>query len=214
MWSELLRVLGKMGGWMTKLGPHIVYVEGNIGAGKTELLGELEKHGYTVVREAIDEDWTLFERYKKDPKRWCTVFQLQVSLSITKRIEDAVKGHRGPWPIFVERSILSAYLFAKVAKEVDFLSATELEIVREFSRMLNQRFDGYIQHTLFLECPVDTCLERIKKRGRKGEEKIDKDYLNQIQAAYQEAKESDWVTINAMQMQRFVLLDVLKQIEQ
>lgn len=189
---------------------HIVYIEGNIGAGKSELLERLETKGYKVVKEAIEEDWTLFEKAKADPKRWCTPFQLQVSISIAERIEAAIHGHKGPWPIIVERSIVSAYLFARVANRCDNLTTTELDIIRKFSLMLNQRFDGYFTHTIMLECPVDVCLKRTKKRGRPGEEKTTTDYLKMVETEYANAKESNWDTVDGSQTPEQVLEDVLK----
>ncbi len=200
-----------MGGYLSHIvsGPCIVYIEGNIGAGKSELLDNLAAKGYTVVKEAIEEDWTLFEKAKNDPKRWTTPFQLQVSLSIAKRIEDAVKGHRGPWPIFVERSIVSAYLFALVAHSCGNLTQTETEIIREFSLLLNQRFDWYTTSTIMLECPVATCLERIKQRNRPGEEATTEDYLEKVERVHGEAIEPTWDVVDATQNPEKVLADVL-----
>jgi deoxyadenosine/deoxycytidine kinase len=202
-----------MGGVFSKW-CHIVYVEGNIGSGKTDLLNELEGKGYVVVRESITEDWTLFPVYKKDPAKWCLAFQLQVSISITDRIETAIKNHRGPWPIYVERSILSTYIFAKVANECEFITNTELEIIRRFSLMLNQRFDGYFTKTLFLQCPVDTCLSRIEDRNRKGEENITAEYLEKVEGEHDATIEAHWIMIDAKQSQMFVVNDVLKAMDQ
>lgn len=200
-----------MGGYLSHIvsGPCIVYIEGNIGAGKSELLDNLAAKGYTVVKEAIEEDWTLFEKAKKDPKRWCTPFQLQVSLSIAKRIEDTIKGHRGPWPIFVERSIVSAYLFALVAHRCGNLSKTETEIIQDFSILLNQRFDWYTTATIMLDCPVEMCLERIKHRNRAGEEKTSEEYLQMIEDVHKEAIESTWDVVDARQAPEVVLKNVL-----
>lgn len=202
-----------MGNLLNKLN-HIVYIEGNIGAGKTELLNNLEKHGYTVVREAIADEWSLFEKYKEDPKRWCASFQHQVCVSITKNIEAALSNHRafGRWPIFVERSILTAYLFASVAHDNKQLSTEELNVLRDVSRLLHQRFDGYYASTLYLSCSTKTCLERIKKRARPGEDTIDENYLLQLERAHTKAMESNWITVDAEASPNIVASHVMLQV--
>ena len=58
-----------------------VVIDGNIGSGKTTQLGLLEKTGYTVRREAI-QDWPLEEFYK-DPARWA--FLLHTSILLTNQ---------------------------------------------------------------------------------------------------------------------------------
>lgn len=184
---------------------HFVFIEGNIGVGKSELLDALESKGYTVVKEAIEEDWTLFEKNCDDPARWGTAFQMQVTNSISNRMEAAIKGHSGKWPIFVERSIVSAYLFAKVNHELGHLTNDELKVIREISLKLNERFKTYISRTIYLECPIDECLRRIQHRSRSGEEAISKDYLCKISDAYISAQEAGWISIDASQSRDRVL---------
>lgn len=191
---------------------HIVFIEGNIGVGKSELLEALKAKGYTVVQEALEEDWTLFNRYQEDPARWGTAFQLQVTNSITNRIEAALKSHKGKWPIFVERSIVSAYLFAKVNFDVGSLTYDEVTVIREISLKLNDRFNTYISRTILLDCPNDECLRRIKQRGREGEENVTEDYLDRIAKAYTQAQEPGWLSVDASQSRDRVLSDVLHYI--
>lgn len=192
---------------------HLVFIEGNIGVGKSELLDALEAKGYVVVKEAIEEDWTLFERCQNDPARWGTAFQMQVTNSITNRIEAALKTNNGKWPIFVERSILSAYLFAKVNYDIGSLSFDELRVIREISLKLNDRFKTYISATIQLECPVDECIRRIKERSRVGEDNISADYLEKIKQGYADAQEAGWMSVDASQSRDRVLADVLKLIK-
>ena len=192
---------------------HFVFVEGNIGVGKSELLDALESKGYTVVKEAIEEDWTLFEKNCDDPARWGTAFQMQVTNSIVNRMEAAVKGHSGKWPIFVERSIVSAYLFARVNHEFGHLTNDELKVIREISLKLNERFKTYISRTIYLECPIDECMRRIKQRSRSGEDAISGDYLSKISDAYVSAQEAGWISIDASQSRDRVLEQAINSVQ-
>jgi deoxyadenosine/deoxycytidine kinase len=192
---------------------HFVFIEGNIGVGKSELLDALESKGYTVVKEAIEEDWTLFEKNCDDPARWGTAFQMQVTNSITNRMEAAIKGNSGKWPIFVERSIVSAYLFAKVNHDLGHLTHDELKVIREISLKLNDRFKSYISRTIYLECPLDECLRRIKQRSRSGEDDITSDYLSKLSDAYVSAREAGWISIDASQSRDRVLEETIAVIQ-
>jgi deoxyadenosine/deoxycytidine kinase len=53
-----------------------VVIDGNIGSGKTTQLNLLEKVGWTVQREPID-DWPL-ELFYKDKSRWALLLQMKI----------------------------------------------------------------------------------------------------------------------------------------
>jgi deoxyadenosine/deoxycytidine kinase len=186
------------------MGNHIVYIEGNIAAGKTTVLGELEKRGYTVVREAVDE-WTFFERCKKDAKRWSTTFETQVMLSMVRKIEEKVKTAR-KWPVFVERSIASAYVFSKVAFVNGAIEKEELDLLADLGRALSERLNMYSSSSLYLDCSPQVCRERIARRARKGEEGITTEYLECIEKMHG----TEWIMIDATQCTEAVVEDVLR----
>lgn len=189
------------------MGNHIVYIEGNIGAGKSSVLDILESRGYSVVREAVDE-WTFYSKYRSDPKRWCTTFEVQVMLSMVEKIENKLKTTR-KWPIFVERSIMTAYIFSKVAFKRQTISREELKILHDLCVVMTDRFSMYSTTDLYLQCPVEECLERIKKRGRPGEEGITKDLLDDIEKMHG----TGWTMIDATVSPEEVATEVLRHSE-
>jgi deoxyadenosine/deoxycytidine kinase len=87
----------------------IVYVEGNIGAGKSSLLRELAAAGHCVVQEPV-EDWA--EHLKlvyRDPLR------LPMQCLLSTRIERLLKtlgASASDGTVYVERSMRSAQIFA------------------------------------------------------------------------------------------------------
>ena len=51
-----------------------IVIDGNIGAGKTTQLNRIEKLGFRVVKEPI-EQWPL-DLFYSDPERWGFLFQM------------------------------------------------------------------------------------------------------------------------------------------
>ena len=78
------------------MSPKIISIEANIGAGKSTLLNRLEKRGYTVVYEPIDE-WThgdnLLQHMYQDPKRYMLTFQTYALTTRVKALREALSRH-------------------------------------------------------------------------------------------------------------------------
>ncbi|GBP29045.1 Deoxynucleoside kinase [Eumeta japonica] len=90
--------------------PFTVFVEGNIGSGKTTFLEHFQQFDdVTLFTEPVQQwrdlrGWNLLEMMYKDPSKWAMAFQAYVSLTMLDM-------HRRPTstPIkLMERSIFSA----------------------------------------------------------------------------------------------------------
>jgi thymidylate kinase len=144
-----------------------VVVDGNIGSGKTTQLGLLEKKGFIVFREPIDE-WPLQEFYE-DPKNG--IFPLHMAILRTLR-------PRGPG--VYERSLLSSrWVFWEWAKAKG-ASAHDATYDYFYERHKWQP-DLYI----FLSKSPEKCLEAIQTRGQTGDGFVTLEYLQELDALYQ-----------------------------
>jgi thymidylate kinase len=144
-----------------------VVVDGNIGSGKTTQLGLLEKKGFMVFREPIDE-WPLQEFYE-DPKNG--IFPLHMAILRTLR-------PRGPG--VYERSLLSSrWVFWEWAKAKG-ASAHDATYDYFYERHKWQP-DLYI----FLSKSPEKCLEAIQTRGQTGDGFVTLEYLQELDALYQ-----------------------------
>ena len=143
----------------------IVSVEGNIGAGKSTALSELEKRGYVVVREPV-ESWKFLARRYSDPHRWAFTFQVEALLSFVNIPSDGI--------VFVERSVESALLFSKIAHKRNIISDDEMALLDKIAAMIKRP-----TVTICIATPPETCLQRIHTRNRNAEA-ISIDYLRHI----------------------------------
>jgi deoxyadenosine/deoxycytidine kinase len=151
----------------------IISIEGNIGCGKSTLLEHLDKTGsYNIVQEDVEtwksEGW--LELFYSDIKRFAGTFQLRTQISHMENKSKFV----GSKINIVERSPLSnKYIFGKMLLDDGFLHPKEFEIIGQ----VNQLIGWMPEYVIMLLCDPDVCYQRIKKRGRQGENIPSIDYL-------------------------------------
>jgi deoxyadenosine/deoxycytidine kinase len=174
--------------------PKIVYIEGNIGIGKSTLLSNLDKedlkkkYNYKVFYEPVD-NWIevgILDKFYEDPAKYCYLFQsycLFTRFNILKKIDKSNLDF-----VFIERSIFTdKYVFAKSCKELGTMSDIEFDIYDKwFTHYLNCHPNDYMFIHLTLE--PETCLQRIKKRSRNAETSISLDYLKLL-----DKNEKEWI---------------------
>ena len=152
----------------------IISVEGNLGAGKSTLLAMLNAE---TIKEPVDE-WentagnNILQRYYSDPKRWAFTFQLNAVHSRSKLWHDAIKNSGDSKKIlFSERSPLAdRYIFGEIMQREGNFEEVEYAVYDSLCRSIISNLP--VKGIVYLRCSPDLCLERIKKRNRKGEEGI------------------------------------------
>lgn len=181
-----------------------IALEGNIGAGKSTLLESFNafcmvgRFVYVPLLEPIHE-WTkpvfygksILELYYKDRKRWAFTFQMMVLDTLLKTKEEAVKEARikfGPHLDIIlisERSILTTYhCFARMLLEDGDMSRFEHTLYTDFYRRFTEK--SKVDGIIYLKIASKTALERIKTRGRPGEQELDVPFLNRLESLHDE----------------------------
>lgn len=162
----------------------IIAIEGNIGSGKSTLLEELTQWPFlNVIQEDVEswkkEGW--LELFYSDLKRYSGTFQLRTQIS---HIENKSKFKNNAINV-VERSPLSnKYIFGKMLKEDGFLHEKEYDIIGKVNDLA-----GWSPHiVVVLLCDPNVCYERIKKRGREGENIPSVDYLKALHQKHLDLK--------------------------
>lgn len=169
--------------------PIIISLDGNIGAGKTTLLQELYKLSpdIQIIPEPI-ETWTsyidesgknLLQLFYEDKQRWAYTFQNCAIITRIMTIKDTLKQYPNKKVFITERSLLTdRYVFAEMLYSDGLLNQLEWKLYNkwyaEFSEQVS--IDGII----YVTTNPEISGERIKCRGRPGEDKIDASYLNKL----------------------------------
>ncbi len=155
-----------------------IAVEGCIGAGKTTLVKMLgETLGGQVVLEKFEENPFLKDFYR-DPDRYA--FQTQIFFLLTryKQQQELMQAD------LFHRFLITDYIFEK-DKIFAYLNLQDEEL------KLYETLVANIQHTIvapdlviYLQSAVPRLLQNIKQRARSYENEMSKDYIRDLNEAY------------------------------
>jgi deoxyadenosine/deoxycytidine kinase len=158
----------------------VIYLEGNIGCGKSSALTFLKSKGEITVPELVEE-WTFLDEFYKDYKN---AFQLQTEIAVSRR-EQLYRGIRianqkGKNRVFVERNIKTGALFS------EGLSSTERVVLnRLYSVLSSQEIQLFTERTIYFSVDPSLCWDRIQKRGRNAESTVNKDYIYRLHRTFE-----------------------------
>lgn len=168
---------------------NVIVVTGSIGAGKTTALRLVQSR---IEERALDAeviledtaDWQFYlERFYLEPAKYGFLLQTDILAHfqrVTKRLH-VLEGSRRT--VFVERSpmdILHVFLETNRPHYRPETFDALGQMCREYERMDVWKDAKFV----FLDAPPDVCLDRIRLRDRKGEDKIDDWYLQTIDLNY------------------------------
>lgn len=162
-----------------------VAIAGNIGVGKTTLTRKLSKRlNWKAYYERVIDNPYLTDFYG-DMSRWS--FHLQVYF-LANRFRSQKEITDWPDSCIQDRSIYEdVKIFAQTLHKQGFMTDRDFENYQDlFSTMIQYLRKPDI--ILYLKSSIDRLLKQIKKRGREYEQKIDPNYLNQLNIAY-----DDWI---------------------
>eukprot|EP01036_Dinobryon_divergens_P024128 gene24128-32545_t len=193
--------------------PILISIEGNIGAGKTTLLENLRmrRPDWTFINEPVDswskirneKDQSILEVFYEDRKRWSYTFQNCALLTRYQEIEAAITAARvsfasgendvnyctNPKVFFTERCLDTDYhVFTKMLKADGSLNSIELQLYERLLKQLKSTATPLSAIVHVNTSPV-VCMDRIKSRGRAGEDAISLGYLKAL-----DYYQSEWIS--------------------
>ncbi len=162
-----------------------VAIAGNIGAGKTTLTRMLsQKLGWKAYYEKVIDNPYL-EDFYKDMSRWS--FHLQIYF-LSHRFKSQQEITEWPGSCIQDRSIYEdVEIFATTLHKQGFMSDRDFENYKTLFEIMT----SYLRKPdliIYLQASTDRLFQHIKKRGRAYEQKIDREYLEQLNQAYE-----DWI---------------------
>lgn len=166
-------------------GKKYVAIAGNIGAGKSSLTRVLSDYfKWEAFYERVDDNPYLSDFYD-DMRRWSfnlQVFFLSSRFAHQQRIEEI------PHSIVQDRSIYEdAEIFARNLYEMGLMDGRDFENYQELFALMT----SYLRPPdllVYLRASVPTLVRQIQSRGRDFESTIRIDYLERLNAHYE-----DWI---------------------
>jgi deoxyadenosine/deoxycytidine kinase len=155
----------------------VLYIEGNIGAGKSTLITRLNSlsthYGYRVMTEPVDDwNYALSLYYSYPCCKNAYLLQTAVMASFLKRETEHLVFRR---PSVIERSSISSLLFA----ELNCTPEDYEKLSKNYQELCPNREKNW--KVLYLHTSVDKCLKNIEKRNSSIDKKITKNYLKRVE---------------------------------
>jgi len=195
-----------------------VAVAGNIGAGKTELVGFLcKRYGLKPFFEPNDTNPYL-EDFYKDMKSYA--FRSQIYF-LTHKFRLHRAQEREPGTVVQDRTLYEdAEIFARNLHRQRLIDKRDWQTYTELYETISAAL-APPDLMIFLKCPVKTLKQRIRLRGRAMEQDIPTAYLQRLNVLYEEwharYKVSPMLTLSTDKLDYLTNLvdriDLFKQIE-
>jgi deoxyadenosine/deoxycytidine kinase len=195
----------------------IIYIEGNIGSGKTTFVSLLKDYlklknlKYTIVKEPVDE-WmntkdssgtNILEYFYSNQNKWSYAFQMNSFISRVKSIDDARKSNKYDI-IFIERSVYTdRYCFAENCFQLGNMTEMEYNIYINWHDWLCENFNTKPSGYVYLKTSPTVSFHRVNKRLRDGEGGIELEYLESLHI-----KHNNWLENEEKNNTRVLTLDV------
>jgi deoxyadenosine/deoxycytidine kinase len=180
--------------------PKIISIEGNIGAGKTTIIEQLEKQykdikSILVVREPVnvwetikDSDGeTILEKFYKNPEKYAFSFQVMAFVTRLSLLRNLIKENPECKLIICERSLeADKNIFAKMLYDDKMIDEINYKIYMKFYN--EYKSDFTLNGLVYIHAEEDVCYNRVHKRNRTGEESVSLEYLKKCKEYHQ-----DWL---------------------
>ncbi len=160
-----------------------IAVAGNIGSGKTTLTNLLSRHfNWYAAYENIENNPYLVSFYE-DMQRWS--FNIQI-FYLNMRFKQMVELQKMKKPAIQDRTVYEdAYIFAPNLHDMGLMATRDYENYLSMFELVNS-FIKAPDLLIYLRASTSTLVQNIQKRGRKYENTIRLDYLQNLNERYEQ----------------------------
>jgi deoxyadenosine kinase len=158
---------------------YIVCIDGNIAAGKTTVLQEIERRGGKVYYEPFEGNPWL-PLYYKDPKKYALNTQLWFLSERFRQYKNADFSSSGI--VFIERSMYTdRFIFVELMKRQGNMTPMEVETYRHHFEIYKNPLPDL---AITMSVMPEECLRRLRDRDREMESSVSLDYLEALHEVY------------------------------
>ena len=170
-----------------------IYLEGNIGSGKSTFVSLISKilNDCIFVQEPVDE-WlktkdnqgvNILDKFYSDTKKWAFPFQMCTYITRVQKISKIPQNKLA----IIERSVYTdKNCFCKSLYESKQMDDIEWKLYNDWFGWLNNTFHTEPNGYIYLKTDPKICFKRIKKRSRNEETTISLDYLTNLHDKHEE----------------------------
>ena len=165
-------------------GKRIIFLEGNVGVGKSSLLTQLAAAGCcAVVPEGVDNP-AFRESLLRFQEQPATSFHLQVAANsdLLRRVVYALQAPETT--VVLERGPIGGQVFCNVGRERQTLDPLEGRLCEAMLQSARDLLRSTRVSTLMLSLDPAAALQRVEERNRRGEDNMALSYLVDVDRSY------------------------------
>ena len=192
--------------------PKIFSIEGNIGAGKTTIIENLQKYleddpTILFLREPVDiwntikdeNGESILSKFYSNPEKYAFTFQVMAFVTRLSMLRKAIQDNPYCEVIICERSLeADRNIFAKMLYDDGMIENINYQIYLKFYQ--DYRNDFLLNGIIYIDADADVCHSRVSRRGRNGEEGVSLDYLKNCQKYHNEWLSSEELSNKVLQI--------------
>lgn len=170
----------------------MLFLEGNIGAGKSSFLQILADHlDCKVIFEphhrwqASDDSENILDLFYKNPKRWAYTFETYTLLTRLCDHQMHMSQHFDPFVISERSPYSGRHCFAANTYDQGYMSQLEWALYESLCDHLFAQHVALPSGIIYLRTDPKVCLERLNTRNRKEESTLPLAYLEQLHAKHE-----------------------------
>jgi deoxyadenosine/deoxycytidine kinase len=163
-----------------------IFIEGNVGAGKSTFLKMLTEYFNIQVVYEPHEQWqdvkgeNLLDQFYRDGNRWAYTFQTYAFITRILEQEKLAKINQTGFQ-FVERSVYSdRYCFGLNCHEIGMMSSLEWSLYQELWEWFVAHYTQTPIGFIYLRTTPEKCYERLLKRNRSEESAVSLEYITTL----------------------------------
>lgn len=167
-----------------------IFIEGNIGAGKSTLINSLAKYDFIKIHQEPVDSWQNFNGFNlldlvyKNPAKYGFMFQSFALLTMANRQTNDLDETKIN---VLERSIPSSTAcFVQALIENGAIEPPFAQVLHEWSEFIQSKLITEPDLIIYLQTDPEQLLNRIKERARKVERNINPQYLRQLHGLHED----------------------------
>jgi len=171
--------------------PIIVSLEGNIGAGKSTILEQMQVRfsnhkNWVFLKEPVDlwaqikdkNGETMLSKFYSDPSKYSFSFQIMAYTTRLHLLRELIRENPECKVIICERSLdADKHIFAKMLYDDGKMEDVMYQIYETY--FSEYEGDYHLDGLVYINASAEICNQRIQKRSRDGESLIPLAYLEQ-----------------------------------
>ena len=158
--------------------PRYIVIEGPIGVGKTTLANRVaQSFGSELLLEGAEQN-PFLERFYQNPRLGALAAQMFFLFQRSRQLQELRQSDLFAPVRVADFMIEKDRLFAELTLDED-----ELNLYRQAYQLVTLEAPQP-DLVVYLQAPVDVLMARINQRGRRGEQHLTRDYLEQVVEAY------------------------------